>query len=216
MKYISICLLFIFFSCVGQNKPVNNAEERTRVTQQPLSKVDSMYEKTVPEEIQKLGIQILYDKTKWYLYSITCMRKLRFEPNAEYTDTNLKMRIPVDTNITYGMLPMRLESVNISNDSIEVHMRFYYNDILISEDIVANVPQAWGCVYQNRTDDEIVAVAGRGDIRYWKRGCKSPNDCIPFENSIKIAEIRQYLLANKSKADPWFYQEAIKRGVIKE
>lgn len=216
MKYPIIFILIIHFvSCKSQ---VSNTGKITQFKVQiyPLLKIDSINEQSYPVEVQKLGVQKLYDKTRWFFYANFYGNKLKFKENLLDKDSNIdKKMLSIDTNITYGMLPLRFENIEIRHDSIEIHLDFYFNGLKTAH-VAQPISQVIGCVFENRSNDEIVLIAGGGDMRYWGRNCKSASDCIPFENSINILAIKQYLLANKSKVDPWFYQEAIKRGVINE
>jgi len=217
MKYTIIFILVVqFVSCKSQ---IPNSDKTTQFKQPvyPLLKIDSINDNRYPDEILKLGAQKLYDNTKWYLYANLFGDSLKLKKNLLTRDTNIKQEmLPTNTNTTYGMLPLRFENIELRHDSVEIHFMLYFNGIPINK-IVENAPLAIGCVFENRSNDEIVLVAGRGDARYWMKVCDSNGkNCTPFENDINVPEIQKYLISNKSKVDPWFYREAVKRGVINE
>lgn len=55
-----------------------------------------------PKEIKSLGIEKLFDKTKWYLYCITSDQKLDFTVVANHKG-----------NVTYGTLPIKFDHLEV-------------------------------------------------------------------------------------------------------
>ena len=216
MNRVLVLFFLVLASCKSE---ITNSAKTTSVKQNisPLLKIDSVNDKHYPDEIQKLGVEKLYDKTNWFLYAILYNKKMKINDRLLHNNSSIKPEdFHVDTNITFGMLPLRFEHIELRHDSLEMHFSLYFHGLYIN-DLVEDGPLSIGCVFANRFNDEIVSVAGRGVVKYYMKVCNIQGDkCIPFENEIKAPEIRQYLLANKSQVKPWFYREAIKRGVINE
>lgn len=157
-----------------------------------------------PKEIKRLGIQNLYDKTKWFLYCGVGNQNLHFRNKKNVTNKK----------VTYAMLPMKFENLLVRGDSFELNFRFLYNDNIVSSGVVDNSPVT-GCVFY-RKSDKILEIVNVGDFHYFSYGCTDPKHCRTFEEDISKPEIINYIKQNKNILDPWFRKEAVKRGVISE
>ncbi len=156
-----------------------------------------------PREIIQTGKQNLYDKAKYFLYCTQGPLKLKF---AEPSKKKL--------NVTCGTLPLKFDHLEVRGDTVEIDFFFYYRNKRVDGRLVDDLP-LWGVVYVGNSD-KIILLSSRSEVRYFgytcideKKGCKGFEDYLNTPSNIK------YIKQNKNKLDPWFRQEAIKRGVIK-
>lgn len=157
-----------------------------------------------PQEIVGLGVERLYDKTKWYIYCSSADRKVKFRPELNI----------VDTNLTYGMLPLNFELIEVRADSIEINFYFSYNDRKLDVLTVLNEP-AWGCVYIGKSE-KIREITSTRYYRYTGVVCEDTANCPDLFDDIDMLRLTQFVNLHKDKLAPWFRKEAIQRGVIKE
>lgn len=165
---------------------------------------DSSISVGYPDQVRILGLEHLYDNTKWFLYCISCDRKLIFNP-----ETNVQ-----DTTTTFGMLPLTLDQVILNNDTVEIDLLFRYKGLTVTERLISFSP-VWGAVYVGDADS-IILYSGRTSARYYKEFCRNSLNC---ENRAIVPlqpDVIKYITEHKDKIDPWFKMEAIKRAVIKE
>ena len=88
-----------------------------------------------PQEISQLGLEKLYDKSKWFLYCIHSDKVLQFHKELNISDT-----------VTYGELPLNFDNVEIRDDTIEIHFYFYYKNDKVNSTLVSPGPD-WGTVF---------------------------------------------------------------------
>jgi len=157
-----------------------------------------------PAEIVEYGLTKKYDKAKWYLYCLMCDREVKF----------FKGKSLVDQYTTFGCLPLELDQVNLRGDTVEINMLFKFNGKKLDWRDVAGFPQYWGAVYCGKSDD-IVLFSIKSHIRYSISTCPNVKNCPSREVKPLQPEVIKYIKQNRAKLDPWFRQEAIKRGVIK-
>lgn len=157
-----------------------------------------------PLEIKHLGLEHLYDKSKWMLYCMECDAKLKFREETNIHD-----------DITCGMLPLKFDHLEIRNDTIEIDFYFYYKSKKVDWKLVDGMP-TWGTVFK-RNSDSIIMYSARDEYRYFMHSCVDPTVECPFRTVNPLQpEVIKYIKENRDKLDPWFRQEAIKRGVIDE
>jgi len=162
---------------------------------------DSLY--SYPHEVEQLGVQHQYDAAKWYMYCLVCDQKLIFTKKNNIKEI-----------ITYGTLPLKLDHIEINGDNIEMDFYFYYKNIPINEMIVKNAPE-WGVVFTGKSDT-VKKISSRTDVRYYTvRRCLDINNCPVRDAKPLQPEVIRYIRNNERKLDPWFRNEALKRGVIK-
>lgn len=148
--------------------------------------------------IDSLGLQNLYDKTKWALYCLHCDSVVRFKSESNISDT-----------LTYASLDLRIDTMMITGDSTEIDFRFYYKNIPCDLDIVSNVP--WSGVWYVRTDSVKCYSSLDERVRYY-----CPGDPDSRYLNLSHPDVIKYINANKEKLHPWFLHEAERRGLIKE
>ncbi|HTN44831.1 MAG TPA: hypothetical protein VL098_00685 [Flavipsychrobacter sp.] len=194
MQNALVLLLWMFLSCKTSSKPdVQNSGKA-------LLKDDSSISFGYPDQVRVLGLEHLYDNTKWFLYCISCDRKLIFNP-----ETNVQ-----DTSTTFGMLPLTLDQVIVNNDTVEIDLLFRYKELAVNERLISFSP-VWGAMYVGDSDS-IILYSGRTTARYYKAFCRNSLNC---ENRAVVPlqpEVIKYITEHKDKIDPWFKMEVIKRG----
>lgn len=156
-----------------------------------------------PQEVVKLRKEKMYDKTKWFIYSTCCSNKLKFTKSYK----------GLRKTVTFGELPLKFSDLTIKGDTTEIHFYFFYKNSRVDNELVYNYP-TWGCVFIGESD-KIIKIASIGDIRYNSFDCHETSTCPDMYELVNISDVKKYLTKHKNKLDPWFRQEAIKRGVIK-
>ncbi len=122
---------------------------------------------------------------------------------------------PVQADVTYGELPLVFDHVEVRGDSIEIDFDFYYKNHRIDSKLLDFLPY-WGAVFVGNSDS-VVLYSSTSNFRYqWRRCDPEVVDCPYREVNPLQPEVIDYIKKNKDKLDPWFRQEAIKRGVITE
>jgi len=156
-----------------------------------------------PSEVKHLGLQQQYDITRWYMYCILCDREIKFTK-----ETGEKEKI------SYGLLPLKFDHVEIRKDTVEIDCYFYYKDILIDGVTTRNY-SLWGLVFKGKSNKPI-QFSTQSTGRYYMAICDgAPKDCQVRELNPLQPEVIKYIKQNKEKLDPWFRKQAQKRGVIK-
>jgi hypothetical protein len=187
--YLSLLVCCIFLSCdvKSQSKEVVN-------TSVP----------TFPEEITRLNLQRQYDNTRWALYCIHCDQSVQFLPTSS-----------IHEQLTFGELPIKFDHLEVRGDTVEIDCYFYYKDRPLNVRIIRREPY-WGAVFVNNPDS-IVLYSSTSSLRYEYRKCLDPTvPCRYREVNPLQPEVVDYIKKNKGKIDPWFRNEAIKRGVIND
>ncbi len=212
MKYLLFLLLpLTLTNCNGQIQKDNTGQIVN------VSKV--LESNSYPEEIKKMGLEELYNISKWYMYCIHCDTRIidlkeallwQAGDSAEHIDPNN----PQLDNTTLGMLPLSFDNLVIKGDTVEMHFYFYYKGKKVNEKLVHNLPY-WGTVFWGRSDT-IRCYSSRSDVAYFMKECKDLSNCNVREVNPLQPEVIDYIKRNKDKIDPWFRKEAIKRGVITE
>lgn len=153
-----------------------------------------------PGIVDSLGLQHLYDETKWTLYCI-------------YSDVPLYQK---DSNNllaeTYGMRDLKFEKLQVEGDT--VGLVFYFDPTEHREKqpyLRPNVNEVCGAIYIGRTDT-IAAYIGygfRGTMQVSGDKINTPNRYVkPLQ-----PEVASFIKINKDRINPWFRKEALKRGV---
>lgn len=136
----------------------------------------------------------LIKKAKWWLYCFYCDRQVRFLPN-----TGIK-----DSSTTLGQLNLKYEYNQINNDTVLFYFDFYYDTLLYNSRMA---------IFGDLTgvkiilDNDSVIAFSNGTNNVWDGPYSRLGN--PLQ-----PEVIKYLRENKDKIDPWFYQEAKKRGVF--
>jgi hypothetical protein len=187
------CMLVLSFGC------------KTRVGDRQINNtiIDSFNEDRYPMEIDSLALNKLYDKSRWFIYC-----------GQSYNQLIFKKQTGIHDSITYGMLPLIFDRLQINGDTVEIDWLFYYKGKRVDGKLVENVP-AWGTVFK-KASDKVLEISTRTDVGYFGYECPPNDSCPGLEPMIQKPEIINYIKQNKNKIDPWFRKEAIKRGLINE
>jgi hypothetical protein len=199
---IAIFFLGTLYACGNDNHNTNFSSHDTSTV---ISEVFPMADSTegYPQQIVKLKLQKLYDKSRWFLYCIYCDKKLSFRD---------KLQVP-DTSITFGELPLNFDHIDIMSDTIEMYFDFYLRGTKIDEGIVENLLYS-GTVFTDGKDS-IVLYTSRLARYFWAQ-CLDSNEICPYREVNPLQpDVKKYIQKNKEKIDPWFRAEAVRRGVLK-
>ncbi|MBS1586158.1 MAG: hypothetical protein JSS82_11510 [Bacteroidetes bacterium] len=159
-----------------------------------------------PQAIDSLGLQHLFDKTKWTIYCIYC-------------DDTLTYRNKAGEKITFGMLNLKYRGYSLHHDSTVIYFVFDYDDpnVMRYGDTLPLLSKKYivdGILFMGNSDS-IVAYAGYNvNGYYWFRD-STKNSANRYINA-QQPEVVAYISANRELINPWFKAEAIKRGVLKE
>lgn len=189
MRYIAVILFVIALACNQQQSEEKNIKLVTK---------DSAVSK-YPKVVDSLGVQALYDKTKWVLYCIysddTCLLKKRFSVTAAKT---------------FGTLDLRFNELRQQKDTIEIDFYFYANDTLRYDmTTMANHKRLATGVGYRKGNDSILFYTSETTMRYfWEKGPTSR-----YANPLQ-PEVIAYIKNNKDKLNPWFKEEAKRKGIL--
>lgn len=195
-NYLIILLIAVLLSC---SNATNEDTSKKKTNEYPVI-VDS------------LGVQHLYDKTKWTVYIAKCTDTPKAE-NGQYILNPAK---------GFGSYELKFDSLVIRRDTLSFYFDFYENDTNVISVInyreMANSYVNGLMFYENMDSFEICYVSNHSYF-IW--------DCIGVDSEeiydttthryLKPLqpEVIQYINDNKKDLHPWFYNEAKKRGVIK-
>ncbi|HTN44832.1 MAG TPA: hypothetical protein VL098_00690 [Flavipsychrobacter sp.] len=154
-----------------------------------------------PNEIKKLGLEYFYDKTKWTFYCQYCDERLNLG----------KEQSTKDAVITFGMLPLIFDEVQVQNDSVEIGFSFYFKGKPVTEQQY-NKSMLFSIMYNVEKD----TVTYYRESRFFTRVCCNPGqECRSRLIKPLQPEVIKYIYENREKLNRWFRDEAIKQGVIK-
>ncbi|MCB9046644.1 MAG: hypothetical protein H6550_10985 [Chitinophagales bacterium] len=169
-----------------------------------------------PKVIEKYGLMSQYDASKWYLYCVYCDKQPDFLKGIiEYRDSMKYYRYVPDTmseEITYGQLELKLDRIELVNDTTNLYFSFYHNGEKITPDRV-NTPPYAGTMFIGDSDT-IFAYRTYGDMAYFMVRCDNKDDCNYREVIPEQPEVIQYIRNNKNNLNDWFKYEANRRGII--
>lgn len=184
---ITIIILFtiVCLSC-RNDKSIRQLSIRTSVNDSLNKVADS------------LGIENLLNDAKWRLYCIYCDKKLKLDNTP-------------DTLIELGTLPLNFELLGIRGDTIDIWLYFYF---LGKPCVWPHVKEGFseGCGYLNSSDSMIYYIESCG--LHVNTECYDPKCPLRTVNPLQ-PEVISYINQNKTKINPWFLNEALKRRVIK-
>lgn len=118
-----------------------------------------------PEVVKRLGIEKLYNHTKWLLYCI------HSDETPVFTRSS---KIP-PTKLTFGMLPLEFDHVEVRGDTVEIDFVFLLNGTKLNASNVVNSPY-WGAIYKG-DNRSIVAYSSTSHARYIMRSCFDEKKC---------------------------------------
>jgi hypothetical protein len=151
-----------------------------------------------PRIIDSLGLNKYYDNARWLMYCKYCDEKV----------------VCLNDSITLGEATIVGNEVHlVSKDTLELGFDFISKD---SASCIGHYDkeQAIIGVAYNIENDSLIYFLGAGVTKRFKVWC----DTIPCNNRLVLPlqpEVIAYIKKNRDKLDPWFRDEAIKRGVIK-
>lgn len=157
-----------------------------------------------PKRVDSLGIQKLYDETKWHLYCYYC------DDTAGYNSyTNEK--------ITYGTLELLFDTCEVRKDTVLITFRFNfprknvvkYNDV--SNKRFSHYDYC-GVVYIH---DTIYAFYGHTFNGIYREFRNPESYKSKYFNPLQ-PDVLRYINLHKNDINPWFRAEAIKRGVLND
>jgi hypothetical protein len=189
MKIATITIAVVFIvalCCCSEN---NNHTHNAQVNQ-------SEY----PAIVDSLGLQKQYDETKWRMYCNYCDKKVFINPLYGIKDT-----------FTFGQMPLKYWSFNqIGKDTIELLFSYMYRDTIPCNYNYVHGIGICGIAY-SIAKDTLLYFRGEEVFRIsvW---CDVP--CNERLVNPLQPEVIKYITDNKNKLNPWFYKEAIKRGLL--
>jgi hypothetical protein len=194
---IGLFICTFLLSCQANNKS----------STKPINKNDSINTiQYATDNFDSNKIQFLFNQTKWMMYLKTCQDTLKFWPNLKIRDT-----------VLFSQLPLKLLYIKEIQDSIDFEFTFFYkdtipctNELLRMDNMILS-----GALYKKGSDTLVYYCLFNGLYAknyYHNSFFFNPNDT--FKNSIEPSIIN-FLNNNRSKLNPWFLNEAIKRAVLK-
>jgi hypothetical protein len=157
-----------------------------------------------PRIIDSLRLNELYNETKWLMYCYQCDDTLKIIKSDTLKDL-----------VTFGMLELKFDTVDVYDTMFDIRFNFYYKGIPCTGENIRSSP-IWGMVYAHPTGKKLNYVVQSGNMNYMRDSCAPKGPCRSrFVNPLQ-PEVVKYINDNKAKLNPWFYNEAKKRGVLKD
>jgi hypothetical protein len=195
----NIIILAAIVSLISCKSPSSNEEKTTASLHK--DNVQNEY----PKLIDSMGIKDLYDSARWLTYCINCDDTCAFNEESHIKDTI----------VTFGELDLLDRGTKLySKDTIDITFKILMDTIEASFREKRPSSASNGVQYKI-SDKTLLSVIEYHDLPY--HGVYG----IPRrENERMFAplqpEVIKYINVNKNKLNPWFYNEAKRRGVIKE
>lgn len=196
MKYLSILIIIIIFSSC-------NSIEIGNFT--PIKK-----EANLLKIVDSIGLRSLYDSAKWQIYLLN------------YNDTPRINGAPALTNVPgFATLALYLDSLGFNNDTFAFYYNFYLNDsIAINQYNFPNIDNIdCGLMYTEKMNPFSLCIVRKyGDflLSCTEAISKEVYDTTTLRTLKPLQpEVITYINDNKQILNKWFYNEALKKGVIK-
>lgn len=214
-----VALLFLTISCQNlENQTKKEYDKQSDVKQIELPVDENAY----PDFIIENKLQKVYDDAKWNLYLYASID----------TPRDINGRLAFQNSKTYAAYPLVFDTLYQNADTLICYFNFYIGDSVLSEERIfdlhlADVPNAVNVYDKNR------CVYFKGKIGFdYTYTCaeldplKVPKDKSEVDtNYLKSTPGRlffptsdlvvEYINAHQKELNPWFINEAKKRGVIK-
>jgi len=136
------------------------------------------------------------------MYCLYCDSPVRFK-----AETGIREKL------TYGSLALKLDSLLIRGDTISFLFKFLHEGKECDTNMVyAESFPCWGIRFTDKDTNSIqLFLEGEPSVvRYFKP--EDPSG--PYLKS-SFPNVVKYIHDNRNSLDPWFKEEAIKRGILK-
>lgn len=209
MKHFKLTIIATLLIVITACNSANTRKEKKVANTIPKQEIG------YPKIVDSLGVQELYDKTKWQMYLLKCDDTPKLE-NDSFLFTPPK---------SFASLDLKFDSLWQRNDSIAFYFDFYVNDTQsvlelmnkrsLKKDFCNGMLFYKGmdsllfCYVSNHTD--VISIYWTGPVPKQYYDTTTNRTVKPLQ-----PKVAKYINENKSELNPWFYKEAIKRGVIKE
>ena len=162
------------------------------------TKKDSEY----PLIIDSLKVTKVYDETKWRVYCYRCDDTLTFQKSVKDTG-----------KVYFGSLNLKFDTVNVTKDRMEIYFVFEYKGKVCDDNMIRN-SGVRGVVFNNSLDSVLNYISG-DEAWLIKETCQDTSHCKSrFVNPLQ-PEVVRFINEHKTELNPWFYQMAKKKGVLK-
>ena len=141
-------------------------------------------------------MQAKYDTAKWFLYCIYCDDTCKFQNHLK-----------IENIVTFGMLDLKFEGLNMSKDTLELFFNFYYDTVKCDFLTIKNTISTGVSFERNNNNISYYLSSSTLNI-FYEKGPTSR-----YANPIQL-EVISYLRNHKQKLAPWFRSEAQKRGLL--
>jgi hypothetical protein len=186
----------MFSACQSVDK--DNAEKYSS------AKPEILIEPAYPAVIDSLNIRDLYDSARWLTYCINCDDTCFFHKQDHVKDTL----------VTFGELKIvNYDTKLYNNDTIDISFKFLM-DTIRAYPSDANSRASLGAQYKISTKNLLTTIEYttlKYRLLFGMPKIKKNRAFFPLQ-----PEVVKYINNNKDKLNPWFHDEAKRRGVIKE
>lgn len=167
------------------------------------TKISNESEDYYPRVIDSLGLNKIYDKTKWLMYCYQCDDTLIFQ--KKWKDSN---------KVYFGFLKLNFEGIKIHQEQLEVNFSFIYKEKNTNDDLVRN-SAIRGIVFKYGTDSVLYYSMGTDALTYLRDSCPDLQKCRSRFVDPLQPEVTKFINDHKTELDPWFYKMAQKKGILK-
>lgn len=157
-------------------------------------------------KVHDLDIVDLYNETRWRLY-------------CNYCDVPVKNCMGREIKgLTYGMLDLKIFFLEYKNGKGELAYTFIYNNELQCSlaEVQGNRIHGIGFVAGGKEPLYYISAGSTKKISTHCDTMADLSDCPTRMINPDQPVVKKYMLAHRSKLNPWFHMEAIKRGVLED
>lgn len=193
IRYILVSLTFLLLVGCAE-------EENDRSQKALLNKMEDDY----LAQIDNMGITELYEEAKWRMYCNHCDVPVKSCSGMELS------------NITYGMLDLKIFYLKLEDDIGELAFTFIYNDSLQCnlENVSGN--KVHGIGFEKSTGRPLYYISA-GNTNQISLQCDTMidiNECPTRMLNPDQPVVKKFLQEYRPRLNPWFHMQAVKRGFL--
>lgn len=220
MKYLLLILFSI--ACFIKCKNIESSKSTNTTTETySFSEYISKKKYVLKKYYDKVDSTLLLDldkKSRWILYSIHC------DDSCKLINTKYKNEF-----LTFGQLPLKLDTIFLSKDTIQMFYYFHTKDNMkCNINSISNWNKVCSGITYNAKNGKVLCVNMPNNtcfyVKFSEKRMGHVKELTKKENFTANAfyrilrsnsdEVVKYIINNKHIIDEWFRTEAIERGIL--